>query len=831
MAKNDPRIVGSPFDDWVTTQIKQRQAVYGSGMNSPRTSSQINYLNSRTSFIRAFSSVNIGGEGSENRLKTLKQQTNSSNSGFGAGIDLASKFILSNTVSRYNSSEQRAGVTKNNNKAINQFSYGFGGTQFGIQPPPGIESFEINHINRGSIRRGTLNIKANNKFQFEVIENLYMRLGFTMLIEWGHSKILKNDGNVGEINSILGDRWFIEKGSKGALEGLDHLQVAQQITKAKKNNYGNYDAMFARIVNFSWNFNTDGSYNINISLLSLGSIVESLKINNLDSLSRWVINDKRLDNYATEEDESNLDIISNYLYQIKKNQINPNNGEPSFLFNQPTPEGPIDFLQLQTSSVPQSVGAAFVASNQMGAVQSQNDPTLAYYIRFGELLRFLEQETISWFADPCEPLVYINESQNNLMKSGDNIISFNPDKCIVNLSHINLQTKKDISIPFPLKSSLTSQQFQITLPDSRNRDKKYGIITNVYLNIDNLRNILKSYLPGQLSLYTFLTRICSDINESFANISNLEVVYDEESHSIEIKDQNLEPRLDCNQRKFLPPPPKSDSIIIYGYENNNSNFVLDYTFKTQISPEIVSQLSIGAAAANQNVTEDATAFSKWNWGLEDRFQKLLTSVKNEDTCGGKKRREEIAKIEEFTRIGKNLQRERDNRLLGILGDIPLKTSPIDNFKTTWEGSAKFQAKVTADYEDFLIKMFSIERNDGTIGTYVNLTDNKKNKLSNLYLQYIRNFYKEELKRILKLNIKDSERTNDHIETLLGFIPVELSLKLDGISGMRIYEELNISQDFLPANYPRNLVFVITGIGHQISDQNWTTILTAIPKTS
>lgn len=128
-------------------------------------------------------------------------------------------------------------------------------------------------------------------------------------------------------------------------------------------------------------------------------------------------------------------------------------------------------------------------------------------------------------------------------------------------------------------------------------------------------------------------------------------------------------------------------------------------------------------------------------------------------------------------------------------------------------------------------MFSIERNDGTIGTYVNLTDNKKNKLSNLYLQYIRNFYKEELKRILKLNIKDSERTNDHIETLLGFIPVELSLKLDGISGMRIYEELNISQDFLPANYPRNLVFVITGIGHQISDQNWTTILTAIPKTS
>ena len=828
MSKNNPRIVGNPFDKWVTEQIKQRQAIYGSGFNSTRTSSQLNYLNSRNSFIRAFSSVNIGGDGSDERLETLQRQTTSPNSGFGGGTDLPSKFVLSNTVSRSNSSSQRSGVSNSNDTALNQFSYGLGGTQFGLQPPPGIESFELSHINRGSIRRGTLKIKANNKFQFEVIENLYMRLGFTMLIEWGHSKVLKNDGNIGEINSILGDSWFLKAGERGALEGLTHLQVAERITKAKEANYGNYDAMFARIVNFSWNFNPDGTYDIEIYILSLGSIVESLKINNLDFLSPYIINDPRLDNLTTEEDESDLDIISNYLYHIQRNPTG-NDGELGFTYNNPTPEGPIDFLQFTPSLVPQSAGAAFSSANQQGAIQTgvinHQDPSLEYYIRFGELLRFLEQEAISWFSEPCEPLVYINESENNLMKSGDNIISFFPDKCVVNMSHVKLRSGEELPIPFPLNNSLNSQQFQITLNDSNNRSKKYGIITNVYLNINNLRDILKSYPSGTLDLFTFLTRICEDINTSFGNICNLEVVYNEDDHSIEIKDQNLEPRLDCNERKFLSAPPLSDSIIIYGYENNESNFILDYKFETKISPEIVSQLSIGAAATNRNVTEDATAFSKWNFGLEDRFQKLLNSVKPEDRCGGKDRREKANRSREINSDLKKAQLAVDNLKRNTLGDIALET-PIEE-TNTFSGTRQLQARALTEYESFLLKIF---RGDGSgTGTYVNLSDNKKGKLSSLYLQYIRNFYLDELNRILGLPTPARERTNDHIETLIGFIPVELNITLDGISGMRIYEELNINQDFLPANYPKNLVFIITGIAHQIANQNWTTTLTAIPK--
>ena len=39
---------------------------------------------------------------------------------------------------------------------------------------------------------------------------------------------------------------------------------------------------------------------------------------------------------------------------------------------------------------------------------------------------------------------------------------------------------------------------------------------------------------------------------------------------------------------------------------------------------LANQISIGATASGHTVGEDATAFSKWNNGLVDRFQRTIT---------------------------------------------------------------------------------------------------------------------------------------------------------------------------------------------------------------
>ena len=58
-----------------------------------------------------------------------------------------------------------------------------------------------------------------------------------------------------------------------------------------------------------------------------------------------------------------------------------------------------------------------------------------------------------------------------------------------------------------------------------------------------------------------------------------------------------------------------------------------------------------------------------------------------------------------------------------------------------------------------------------------------------------------------------------------FIPVELSLDLDGISGFKLYEKFDITPEYiLPTSYPNNLNFIIQGVSHTLNNGNWTTQL-------
>ena len=40
---------------------------------------------------------------------------------------------------------------------------------------------------------------------------------------------------------------------------------------------GNCDGFFGKVVNFDWNFNKNGSYDIKLKLVTLGDVIESIK--------------------------------------------------------------------------------------------------------------------------------------------------------------------------------------------------------------------------------------------------------------------------------------------------------------------------------------------------------------------------------------------------------------------------------------------------------------------------------------------------------------------------------------------------------------------------
>jgi len=267
-------ILGSPLDSYVIEQIKNRQKVYGS---NNRTSDIVRYLNGRNAWVKLASGVKL----SNSKIRELGLDSSTF-----SGDDFAKNFVLFNGLSKLDRNSEtytfREGIWGGNPNTTmsNNAAYGFGGSDFGLVPPPGITNVSVEALN-ASLKQVTLNIKAFNKQQFELIEALYLRLGFTLMMEIGNNIYIKNDANndnrysVDNVRATLIEKKFFQKSF--AKKGIFH--ILQDIERMRETYSGNYDGFIGRVTNFNWNFNADGSYNIVLKLMSHGDLIESLKIN------------------------------------------------------------------------------------------------------------------------------------------------------------------------------------------------------------------------------------------------------------------------------------------------------------------------------------------------------------------------------------------------------------------------------------------------------------------------------------------------------------------------------------------------------------------------
>jgi hypothetical protein len=77
-----------------------------------------------------------------------------------------------------------------------------------------------------------------------------------------------------------------------------------------------------------------------------------------------------------------------------------------------------------------------------------------------------------------------------------------------------------------------------------------------------------------------------------------------------------------------------------------------------------------------------------------------------------------------------------------------------------------------------------------------------------------------------------DRTNGGNNAYKTIIPTELNVTLDGIGGIIIGNLFKINEDIVPKGYKgvlgRKLAYIVTGLGHNISNNDWTTDLKAYP---
>ena len=270
-------LTGNVFDKDVIKQIEARQIFLGSRYKSD---SNLIYSNNNSSFLRLASSVNVDAPQLTERSlsKTLQ------------GDLLAKSCVLFGGIIGIDDTlnpKRKFGIVDNGGSGEFDYvstiaAYGWGGIDKGFAPMPNIESADVSFFNRGALQKAKVKLKVFSLQQLQIFDLLYFRIGYTMLLEWGHNIWLDNNidleknPNPISVRDQFATSPFESFFSKA---GVSQQTIIQQIKSQRLQDNYNYDAMLGKVTNFTWTYNDDGTYDIDLNLIGLGDIIESLKIN------------------------------------------------------------------------------------------------------------------------------------------------------------------------------------------------------------------------------------------------------------------------------------------------------------------------------------------------------------------------------------------------------------------------------------------------------------------------------------------------------------------------------------------------------------------------
>lgn len=738
-------IIGEGFNNEILQQINQRQKIYGAAY---RDNEILSYLNSRTGWCKLVSGANV--------IKEPRA---------GLGIPKAQDYVLFNGMVDEGKSlgaGGRAGIARTDSIYTNT-AYGLGGLQLGERPMPGIISAGIKTETRGSLKTANVKIKAWNTTQFDIIDVLYLRLGYSLLLEWGHSSYHNNNGvYVVNNNYSIADTF---------LQGnLTYDQILEKIQENRLNSNGNYDALFGKLVNFSWTFANDMSYDIDLTIRSVGDVIESLKCNVLAPVSTNSTNTTTPTATQTQTTHPNptpediivatkdKNSISRFFYECQQKF----GVSGQYNFSPYRANAGMKWLTNIVSSKDKKEHIDVVQQLFTGGDDGKD--RTEYYIRLGSFLDFFENKVTPILKDKngntIKSLKFNSDTESNLIYIAPRQMSADPRICVF---------KKTFNIYE--NNELVAKKFLFTECEEFERgigNNLYGKLMNVYLNfvfvLDKLDQLKDQ--EGNVKLIDFLQSLIDGICEATGNFNKLDVIISpNQDDLVTIIDGVPLPDRDTILRELKRPTTKA-VFDVYGYYDKNTNhqhggFIKDFQMKTEITPQMASMITIGSTSNGNIVGSDATALSKMNIGIEDRYK---ISVHDPD--------------------------------------MP-------------------QSQVTQSLQD----KFSEALNNFNVFVH-NLSSRNYTTKPQWDLKAI-DAYKSTVKDFLTYDqAKESEKTGTGSPTI-GFLPFNLTLRMDGLSGMKVYQKYTIDTTFLPTNYPNNLDFLIKSINHNIADNVWETTIESV----
>lgn len=800
MPEQYTNIAGGPFQSYVAKQIEVRKN-FLLNSHKERTNSHLLYQNNRNAWIRLTSSVNVLPD------HKLAKKYNLS------GDALAKKYILQGGTI------YKGGLTAFNRGGVGENKvYGMLPERpLGFKPMPGITSIDLSSAGRlGTLQYATIKFICYDLEQLELFDALYMKLGFSMVLEWGHTYYLDNEGNLKDKPIPL------DVFSHNTKENLIKAIQRKRISHA-----GNYDAMLGTVSNFSWDIQKDGTYICEIKLVGAGDILESLKINqSVTKNTNFIppaqktlfesdligINDEEKEQLSSTVGDRDLSLLNRALFNISQYHMHKpdNNG---VMINGIKEEGYRNILNKIFSNCPYQ----FLKFNEFGDIEGDENakkgnhysllsglneqnggntvdipyisPTLfnvykityningnspdisvlglqpQVYITLGNLLCLLTATGMIYTSDSpssnAKPYIYVDFNDHlNFCSTYKGQLSLDPNICLIprnqneNEDPFGLGLIEDKLFKIINKDNLSLKNEYLNTPNNEVRAR----LMHIMININHITNILRTLRgnnpKGNVSYSDFLNALLDDVSKSLGGFNEFRIVIDDSSKTFRIVDDN-------RTTTFL----ESDNIDQYTELPlfGVNSLVYDYNFRSKIGPNMASMITIAAQAEPSTLGEDAFAISNLSRGLEDRLMKY-------------KRTSDEGKIVETP--------QQENTADNI---------SEDNIKTLKEHLSNI---LTGDGNGWVINSTLIEPSYNT--------------------------YKELL---AKYRIQKDPNSKGNV-----LIPLDFNITLDGISGIIPNSAFTIPTNLLPTSYltkdgKSKVAFILHTINQNFDNNKWTTKIT------
>ena len=790
-------IIGENFKKYVRNQVNTRQNKLGQQNRDPDL---LKYISNKTSWLSLASSININGSNRSAKENVL----------FGG------------------KSVNNSNISYNSNSVYSHSS------NYGFVPQPGIISADLKSKNRGSLVEAVVNIVCHNVEQFNIIEKLYLRLNYSVLLEWGHTLWYDNSGTLhsDRVGGVLQQQFLNGVATQDG--------ILEEIEKQREYSCGNYDALFGFVSNFSWTIRQDGGYDITLNLISGGDIIESFKINtnypilNTSTTTTSTTSDE-LPSVIVNKDKSTINTI---LYDIKY-QIDFTGFLDGMTYN-----GNIDKFKLDTQTLAQSTGFinSYISPDEVIARdQNQDNGQLTYqegifadfenldtnvkndtiigrqyYIKLGAFLRILQNFLIK-YDGRNKPLFYIDYNfDTNYCFTLPNQSSVDPTVCLLpapslenineKLPYIKTTTSFTEGDFFPIETTLIED-----VPDTYITDLITGEIIKLELGKT------KSFRIDDSKSVNIKIELKSSSDESAlsGNLSNITNFYKSTDNSFAAKFMHTHVNL---------------NFITNVLDDNIDNEGKVTLYK------LLQDLMNGIQNATGCINDFDVTY--------DRFTNYFIIRDNTAIPGLK------PTIPELTIFNTGILTLGNG---SFITDVSVKSELTNNFKTMISIGAQANGNKVGENATAFSKW-----NTGLIDRIV---PDKTNKLEESTTgatssmspeqMYVGTFSKY---TGLIRAIDDKSVSQDYISSIkqpivdmfkyeigyytqqgnipgIGFIPISLNLTMDGLSGMRLFEGYSITETFLPQNYRNNIKFLTKGINHKIDGNGWVTSIDSlsIPK--